>query len=423
MLLKIEVGGREKYFSFEGRKKVSIGSSQQDDLRLKIKGVLQRQVVVTEEQCGYFAASGNIDAESYLNEQRLLPDQKIPFTSYFPIRLADEAYLYLVDEATAQVIRERQARRLREEQEKERELETLDRAGPQERIYIPKNKEGDGTRDKIAVKRKKIAVQAPGARPKSKVKGNLAFVFIAVVLAGFTFWYQQWREGLKQVGSAAVKTSGATTNSSKPRSAPKKPEFGPKEAVGILQLDKCLGDYEANLCAPLKKLRELSYYEGFFKISNRLYLGIDLSAFGKGVQDIEYTEDEVVAAKNMAAMILRRDYRESEFEKADLRHKTISVEGTVGKSAALFTDLAWSGLLPELASSQEVKSLHIVLFKDTPSNYVGHVKLDKKNLEKLAQHKDLPLLLKLLWRSGFERPLQELGQELDVEKPSGLPAW
>jgi pSer/pThr/pTyr-binding forkhead associated (FHA) protein len=77
---------------------LTIGSHHDCDIQLSVEGVSRRHIQIITQGEEFFALDLGSTNGSYINEERLMPGQKVPFTSFFPIRLGAFVLLTLLSD-------------------------------------------------------------------------------------------------------------------------------------------------------------------------------------------------------------------------------------------------------------------------------------------------------------------------------------
>ncbi len=99
MYLKVNNADKDYYYKFEDTKTITIGRSDKNDIPLTAEGVSRNHLEVIFENGEYFVKDLGATNGSFINEQKLEPNTKISFNTFFPVQLGFHAKLYLLDEA------------------------------------------------------------------------------------------------------------------------------------------------------------------------------------------------------------------------------------------------------------------------------------------------------------------------------------
>lgn len=421
MYLKVEIDGKEQFFAFDGKNSVSIGRAPESDIQLLAEGISRNHLLVTDEGGEYFATDLGSSQGTFLNEEKLEPKVRVSFNSFFPMKLGPSVHLYLVDEISAQAMRNEILRKQERAEAKKREMLKEQRNGKPksqqsmaDRVYVPKNKSGtNNTGTAKIVRRKKVAVRSPSAPVRKKSSGNGLFFAVALLIAGGAYLYTGWRKEFQKVGadSAAVNVAGSQAVEAGSKavasgsSALKETGLSPKDAAGIIFLDKCLGDYEARLCAPLSEVRERAYYEGFVKLADSLYLVIDIEKLSNHYSNIEFDEDEKELALGKLARFLGRQFIRQDVLDNNLRVQAVHYQEELAGKAAVLTDILSLGLARMILENESVEDFTVIFYEGPDNDYAGHSELGKETLAKAFDNETLPFDLKVFWRTGLGDPL------------------
>lgn len=100
MKIEVAIEGREPYGHSLTKERTIIGSGDECDLVLKIKGISRKHAVVINENEQFFIIDQGSAEGTYINEEQLVPGQKAEFTSFFPVKLGPYITLSLASEET-----------------------------------------------------------------------------------------------------------------------------------------------------------------------------------------------------------------------------------------------------------------------------------------------------------------------------------
>lgn len=98
MKIEVAIEGREPYSQPLSKEKTSIGSGDDNDLVLKIKGISRKHVLVVMEEDLFYVVDQGSAGGTYINEEQLIPGQRAEFTSFFPIKLGEFVTLSLLSD-------------------------------------------------------------------------------------------------------------------------------------------------------------------------------------------------------------------------------------------------------------------------------------------------------------------------------------
>lgn len=433
MYLKVELDDQEQFFVFENQLKVIVGSHPDCDVHLRSEDIGSKHLLVTQEAGEFFVTDLGCENGSFLNEERLAPEVKTAFNSFFPVKLGQKALLYLVDEASVELMREemakkeeaaeakRRAERRRQKEEQAR-LEMAQKGKKAaDRVYVPKSSGAKGEKElggqKKQIKRKSIAGKSTRVVAPKRNLSNVAFTIMVIIIGGGGFLYTQWKKSFRQsvpVNVSETKLEPDSQLVNKQRAAngktPDKPVaaavIGKAELMPIIALDKCYGEVESKLCIPLKKGRETGYHEGFIKFGANLYLALDLGKVSKHYQNLEYSEEERELALKKLARYLGRRFSRPSILKNNYHYKDVDLQSDLTLKVALITDLVRLKIIPTVLEAKEVKSLYVILYDKSPDKYLASAKITPADLEVFSKGEDLSNELRFFWRSGLESPLR-----------------
>ena len=98
MKIEVAIEGREPYGQPITKDKTVIGSGDESDLVLKIKGISRKHAIVVMEDDVYYVIDQGSAAGTFINEEQLVPGQRTEFNSFFPIKLGPYVTLSLLSD-------------------------------------------------------------------------------------------------------------------------------------------------------------------------------------------------------------------------------------------------------------------------------------------------------------------------------------
>lgn len=78
--------------------KIMIGASESCDIVLSVDGVSRKHLLVINEEDDFYVIDQGSTNGTFINEERLVPGKRSPFTSFFPVRLGENVLLTLLSE-------------------------------------------------------------------------------------------------------------------------------------------------------------------------------------------------------------------------------------------------------------------------------------------------------------------------------------
>lgn len=98
MRLEILVGNDEPQIFPLSKPKIVLGTHETCDIVLSNDGISRKHLIVFTEGDQYYLVDQGSSNGSYVNNQRLIPGQKVEFTSFFPVRLGNDVILSLLSD-------------------------------------------------------------------------------------------------------------------------------------------------------------------------------------------------------------------------------------------------------------------------------------------------------------------------------------
>jgi pSer/pThr/pTyr-binding forkhead associated (FHA) protein len=99
MYLKVNNADKDLYYKFKDGQTVTIGRSVKSDICLIAEGVSRNHLEILSGNGEYFVKDLGATNGSFINEEKLASNQKIPFNTFFPVQLGFHAKVFLVDES------------------------------------------------------------------------------------------------------------------------------------------------------------------------------------------------------------------------------------------------------------------------------------------------------------------------------------
>jgi pSer/pThr/pTyr-binding forkhead associated (FHA) protein len=105
MRLEILIENEEPRIFPLNKPKILLGSHESCDICITGSSVSRKHLSILVEGDSYFVTDQGSTNGSFMNEERLVPGQKVEFTSFFPVRLGDNILVSLLsdDDAAAQI--------------------------------------------------------------------------------------------------------------------------------------------------------------------------------------------------------------------------------------------------------------------------------------------------------------------------------
>ena len=104
MYLKVNDGVRDYYYSFNEAKSITIGRGSSNDIKLVCDGVSRNHVEIAAVEGDYFVIDKGATNGTFVNDERLEKDMKVPFNTFFPVQLGHHAKVHLMDESNIDVL-------------------------------------------------------------------------------------------------------------------------------------------------------------------------------------------------------------------------------------------------------------------------------------------------------------------------------
>lgn len=99
MYLKVNDGNKDWYYKFSDKQQITIGRGSSNDITLTAEGVSRVHLIVIDEEGSFFVQDQGATNGTFINEEKLEPQAKVPFNTFFPVQLGFYAKVYLCDES------------------------------------------------------------------------------------------------------------------------------------------------------------------------------------------------------------------------------------------------------------------------------------------------------------------------------------
>jgi pSer/pThr/pTyr-binding forkhead associated (FHA) protein len=99
MYLKVNDGEKDYYYSFDEGKDITIGRGSSNSIKLVCDGVSRTHVEIKSEKGDYYVVDKGATNGTFINDEKLEKDIKVPFNTFFPVLLGAHAKVFLLDES------------------------------------------------------------------------------------------------------------------------------------------------------------------------------------------------------------------------------------------------------------------------------------------------------------------------------------
>ena len=100
MYLKVSTGKEDLYYRFDDGSSVKIGRGSSNDINLSTEGLSRNHLQIQSSKNGeYYVIDLGATNGSFINEEKLVPNKKFPFNTFFPVQLGFHVKLHLIDES------------------------------------------------------------------------------------------------------------------------------------------------------------------------------------------------------------------------------------------------------------------------------------------------------------------------------------
>lgn len=406
MYLKVEHDGAEKVYTFPDNQEIKIGRSPDCEIQLLVEGISRYHLSIMSNDGEYFVVDQGSTNGSFINEDRLTVEEKVPFNTFFPVKLGFNVYLSLLDEVNV------------------KELNKIVRVsastdlnkGVSEKTKIP----ASGTNPRINLQRTNSRIntsQIKVSQTRQRQDNNFKFIVAFCLLGlGLYFSYGLWSPLFfeEEASPVAVIKPKAVNEVKK---VVEKVASQDKLVISSLTKDKCLNGIEKTFCDLFEVSRERSYYEGFYYFIGNLYLTIFESTLTKSFSSFELEPIE----KREIILIARRSDRKNfdikKFSNVD-KYRIKPTDEKLKLKSYLLLELLAKDYFKEIEKKPEIKKIIIALGKNTAGKVTlrDHLELTPSLYKDLiAKKADILKAIRFLMVSGYELPLKVKMKELGLE--------
>jgi len=446
MYLKVEIDGDEKLYSFPDINEISIGRSPDSDIQLLVEGISRNHSRVIQRNDEFFYIDVGSSRGSFINDDQLEVNVESSFNSFFPIRLGESVFLYLMDEVSKEELDEavqsaenqidinEQVLKPKEKKEedpkkKHKPMIYVPESAGKVKIEPKKKRNTESLESKKNPRNKRTPVRG---KRKKKVDHNqriLVFLFVLIIL-GF-FGNRKYQEFKVKESERTVKIENqkkaAIEKQKKERirlsliakvkkekiKANKEKEF----LMTSIPKDKCLSDIEATMCSSFKSYKSRSLYEGYVKSLSNLIVVIDIDSLDLFLQKkylTDYDGANLVKLTELAKKEMGASFHFGYFRnKMNLVTKEL-VKNEKYYNLIMLIDVLDSGLIDQVQSVSGIGKISLVAMKD--NKYSQHINLDFNKIKNYKELENAKFAYKVYLRSSISKPLERILSKI-VFKP------
>jgi pSer/pThr/pTyr-binding forkhead associated (FHA) protein len=292
MRLEVLVGNSDPQVFPLNRPKIIIGSHESCDIILQSEGVSRKHLIVLTENDNYFVIDQGSVNGTFMNDERLVPGRRVEFTSFFPIRIADNILITLLsdEEASDGGITSELNTFVKEEISKPTTKTTSSYSSSlQDATRAISLKDLQQAKTENLIKKRTETLSKKKAPPQSKKlddsKRMKGVLFFTLLIFGFAFY---WNVFLKQGEGEEILDQKAAETAPQAKTvqqvaSPPPPTFrlvdesvivSKEKYAEILQNMQCMTDIEKYFCEKIKSIEKSSV-----QIGTTLYIFFDGSDY------------------------------------------------------------------------------------------------------------------------------------------------
>jgi pSer/pThr/pTyr-binding forkhead associated (FHA) protein len=436
MYLKVEIDGEEELYSFPDQSEITIGRSPESDIQLLVEGISRNHSKVIKKKEDYFYVDIGSSMGSFVNDEQLNANVETTFNSFFPIRLGESAFLYLMDEVISEEVEEdikpeenliEIKTEVNQPKDKHKPMIYVPDSAGQVKKPTPARVKTEGATKKVAIKRKRTIPRGKKVKKVNHTQRLLMFLLIAVFV-GF-FGYRKYEKLKikemetifkieKQKKDAIEKEKQELIRKemiAKNKAIKQKEKKQRDELINAINGDKCLLELESFMCINLDKYKKLSQKEGYIKLFSDLILVLDIDSlrtFLNKKYNISYTNPENEKAIQWAKDEIGNKFHLGYFKnKMNYRITRLNRNKEYFKLVMLINILD-SGIVEQIQSVTDIKKLSLVAMRD--DGYLHHATIDFIKLKEMKSQKIDKFVFKSFFRSSITKPIKKIFYDLSL---------
>jgi hypothetical protein len=435
MILKVEIGDKKESYSFNNKNVISIGRSTSCDIQITADGVSRSHLEVRQGASGPKVIDLGSTNGSFINGERLAPNQEHSFNSFFPVKLGHLVSVYLVDNEESQEVGEFYS--------PESSINSVNNGVTNSSSVTHRSSE-EKTQIQTRIqtqKNYKINKSKPSKTNSNEGQFKIKVIATIVFILGFFVYNNQekflnlmslnndFKQSLKPPVSSNVQKvkKPSRTIAAKKNNAINSKQASLQNILNLakksLSIDKCLSNEVAGICDALKKAKSRNYYEGAVVIDNTLHIVIDLKAsfvhFQKNAPLYNAKEQQNVLNLLLSNPRYRGDITNRIREKSPINlndYRPILKDNDYIQYAksVIYSELLFSKLRESLINSP-FDDINIVLYeiKSNQYQYAKHWYINKKILKSMGPKvAELEYSLKLALFNGELDLLNSLDRQV-----------
>ncbi len=270
MRIEVTIEGSPSLFFPVDKDEITLGSSRSCDISLPVVGVSRKHVVITREGENIFITDLGSTNGTFINEERLKPNDKTPLLAFFRVTIGDRIWISLVQDEQTGVF----------------QRPSLSNDPSAKKSDEKKKNEPETTVLKVDSSRTKQTYSSQ----KTSSGQNMGTLMGLLILAGAIYWFFTYQTEEEHI----------SYDSPTPAIEPRRPEpkivthdinlIHPKELVSKTQLQdllkdiKCTLDVEKYLCEIFQN--RINGQFGAVQVGTNLNLLIDGTPFFREAEEI-----------------------------------------------------------------------------------------------------------------------------------------
>jgi pSer/pThr/pTyr-binding forkhead associated (FHA) protein len=378
MHLEVNNQGKKMLIPLDSMESLTLGRSPRCDIQVVADGISRQHLKILYRDNTYYIVDLATTNGTFVNDEKIEPNQEITFTTFFPIRVGFHVTISLVDDV---------------EPEKEiSSAQTTTRT--QTRILT----QASTPRKKLKLEDEEIV-----QKKKKKSAGGLFFnLLILIALLGGGYYYYE-----TEIVSKEKPQNRVQVTTPKPQKiVTQKNEEKELSDKSLILKDKCFADSELRFCRSLNQTRRKDFLEGYFIDDKKITYVANLENLKASLKSsYELSNQDRDLLRKNAQIRLRRKYDEAAFINSGFKVQDID-PGIEAKYIALY-ELENNGFYKAF-DPKMYDELRVIIYRPDGRDFiiVWSKRLDSKTLMSLQSN----ILLKDLIYAAFH------GYDLNLRK-------
>ncbi len=276
MRLEILIDNSEPQIYPLNKPKILIGSHESCDIVIEAVGVSRKHIAVLTENDNYYIIDQGSANGTYINDERLVPGNRVEFTSFFPVRISGNVLITLLSDGEADDLGlSKLDSFVKQELSKPTKTKTTPSSSLQDATKAISLKDLQQTRTESLIKKRSDLAQKKRAEvPSKKMDDNkrMKVVFLVCLVAvGVASYWNLFLRPPEQPVDQLESSKNEAQKKDVPTPEPTRPVFKLVDESSLLPVEKypeilknmpCTTDVEKYFCDKIKSVERFSVQVG-----------------------------------------------------------------------------------------------------------------------------------------------------------------